>query len=109
MKWRLRRTARSLIMSGTIDHLHGLPDNITSRLISVNDLDVFLLEAQPAIEDPAVKPPLIVLVHGFPELAYSWRKVMGPLASRGFAVVAADQRGYGQTRYRGLPVPQNRV
>ena len=104
MRWRLLRTPRTLIMSGTIDHLHGLPDSITSRLISINDLDVHVLEAQPVLEDLAAKPPLIVLVHGFPELAYSWRKVMGPLASRGFAVVAADQRGYGQTRYRGLPV-----
>lgn len=96
--------ARSALMSDTIDRLHGLPDNITSRLIAVNDLDVHILEARPISEDPAAKPPLIVLVHGFPELAYSWRKIMGPLAARGFAVVAADQRGYGQTRYRGLPV-----
>ena len=41
--------------------------------------------------------PLILLVHGFPELAYSWRKVMPGLAEAGFYVVAVDQRGYGRT------------
>src|SRR5262249_44582844 len=41
--------------------------------------------------------PCVVLLHGFPELAYSWRKVMGPLAAAGFHVVAPDQRGYGRT------------
>jgi pimeloyl-ACP methyl ester carboxylesterase len=37
--------------------------------------------------------PCVLLLHGFPELAYSWRKVMLPLASAGFHVVAPDQRG----------------
>jgi len=41
--------------------------------------------------------PLVLLLHGFPELAYSWRKVMMPLAAAGFRVVAPDQRGYGRT------------
>ena len=33
----------------------------------------------------------------FPELAYSWRKVMLPLAAAGYHVIAPDQRGYGRT------------
>ncbi len=41
--------------------------------------------------------PLVVLLHGFPELAYSWRKVMPALAEAGYWVVAPDQRGYGRT------------
>ncbi len=41
--------------------------------------------------------PCVLLLHGFPELAYSWRKVMVPLAEAGFHVLAPDQRGYGQT------------
>src|SRR5690348_6473567 len=41
--------------------------------------------------------PCLLLLHGFPELAYSWRKVMLPLAAEGFHVVAPDQRGYGRT------------
>jgi pimeloyl-ACP methyl ester carboxylesterase len=38
-----------------------------------------------------------VLCHGFPELAYSWRHQMAPLAEAGFHVVAPDQRGYGHS------------
>jgi len=41
--------------------------------------------------------PVILLLHGFPELAYSWRKVMLPLADAGYRVIAPDQRGYGRT------------
>jgi pimeloyl-ACP methyl ester carboxylesterase len=41
--------------------------------------------------------PCVLLLHGFPELAYSWRKVMVLLAAAGFHVVAPDQRGYGRT------------
>src|SRR5258708_14191900 len=41
--------------------------------------------------------PCVLLLHGFAELAYSWRKVMLPLAAAGFHVVAPDQRGYGRT------------
>jgi pimeloyl-ACP methyl ester carboxylesterase len=41
--------------------------------------------------------PSLLLLHGFPELAFSWRKVMLPLADAGYHVIAPDQRGYGQT------------
>ncbi len=41
--------------------------------------------------------PLVVLLHGFPELAYSWRHQLGPLAGAGFHVVAPNQRGYGRS------------
>ena len=41
--------------------------------------------------------PCVLLLHGFPELAYSWRKVMLPLAAAGYHVLAPDQRGYGRT------------
>lgn len=39
--------------------------------------------------------PLILLLHGFPELGYSWRHQLGPLAAAGYHVVAPDLRGYG--------------
>ena len=39
----------------------------------------------------------MLLLHGFPEIAYSWRKVMPALAEAGFHAVAPDQRGYGRT------------
>jgi len=38
--------------------------------------------------------PLVILLHGFPEFWYSWRKQIGPLSEAGFRVVAPDQRGY---------------
>jgi pimeloyl-ACP methyl ester carboxylesterase len=38
--------------------------------------------------------PLVVLLHGFPEFWWSWRKQIGPLAEKGYRVFAPDQRGY---------------
>ncbi|MDQ2801221.1 MAG: alpha/beta hydrolase [Pseudomonadota bacterium] len=72
----------------------ALPSGIRSRFVShVNGLDMHVLEAGFEAEGR----PSILLLHGFPELAYSWRKVMPPLAAAGFHVVAPDQRGYGRT------------
>ncbi|KAK8176429.1 Alpha/Beta hydrolase protein [Phyllosticta citribraziliensis] len=73
-----------------------LPPGITSRIVpnTAADLDLHILEAG---YDPSRTKPLILLLHGFPELAYSWRKVMLPLSSAGYYVVAPDQRGYGRT------------
>jgi pimeloyl-ACP methyl ester carboxylesterase len=71
-----------------------LPAGIRSRLVeNVNGLAMHVLEA--GFED--ARRPYVLLLHGFPELAYSWRKVMLPLAAAGFHVVAPDQRGYGRT------------
>ncbi|MBV9375113.1 MAG: alpha/beta hydrolase [Alphaproteobacteria bacterium] len=71
-----------------------LPSGVRSRFVDgINGLRMHVLEA-------GLEPhgrPLILLLHGFPELAYSWRKVMLPLAAAGFHVVAPDQRGYGRT------------
>ena len=41
--------------------------------------------------------PLVLLVHGFPELWYSWRHQIQPIAEAGFRVVAPDVRGYGES------------
>lgn len=41
--------------------------------------------------------PLVVLLHGFPEMSYGWRHQIGPLAAAGCRVVAPDQRGYGHS------------
>ena len=56
-----------------------------------NGLAMHVLEAG----DP--RDPCLLLLHGFPEIAYSWRKLMPALAAAGFHVVAPDQRGYGRT------------
>lgn len=39
----------------------------------------------------------IVLCHGWPELAYSWRHQIGPLAEAGYRVIVPNQRGYGRS------------
>ena len=41
--------------------------------------------------------PTALLLHGFPELSFSWRKIMPILANEGFRVIAPDMRGYGLT------------
>lgn len=45
--------------------------------------------------------PLVVLLHGFPEMWWSWRYQIDALANAGYRVVAPDQRGYGDTDKRG--------
>lgn len=70
----------------------GLPEGITSRVLdNGNGLNVHCLEAG------RHDAPLVLLLHGFPELAYSWRRLIVPIAMLGFHVVAPDQRGYGGT------------
>ncbi len=71
-----------------------LPDGIRSRYLDgINGLRVHVLEA--GFESQS--RPCLLLLHGFPELAFSWRKVMPQLAEAGYHVIAPDQRGYGRT------------
>src|SRR5258707_1531741 len=71
-----------------------LPATIRSRTIdNINSLRMHVLEA--GFETKG--RPCVLLLHGFPELAYSWRKVMPELAAAGYHVIAPDQRGYGRT------------
>ncbi|KAJ5723868.1 hypothetical protein N7488_001903 [Penicillium malachiteum] len=71
-----------------------LPKGVTSRFISTPDLTFHILEAGAT---PVQDRPLIVLLHGFPEIAYSWRRVLPKLADAGFHAIAPDQRGFGRT------------
>jgi pimeloyl-ACP methyl ester carboxylesterase len=71
-----------------------IPAGIRSRQVAnVNGLTVHILEAG----YETLGRPAVLLLHGFPELAYSWRKVMPALAAAGYHVIAPDQRGYGRT------------
>lgn len=75
-------------------HTDVLPEGIRSRLVhNINGITMHLLEA--GFETPG--RPAVLMLHGFPELAYSWRKVMLPLAARGYHVIAPDARGYGRS------------
>ena len=71
-----------------------LPAGVRSRFLdNRNGLNMHILEA--GHEDPG--RPCVFLLHGFPELAWSWRAVMPALAAAGYHVVAPDQRGFGRT------------
>jgi pimeloyl-ACP methyl ester carboxylesterase len=71
-----------------------LAPGIRSRFVDdINGLRVHILEA--GFDEP--DRPLVVLLHGFPEIAYSWRKIMPVLAAQGCHVIAPDLRGYGRT------------
>ena len=71
-----------------------LPAGVRARFVpGINGLRMHVLEAGTA----GPGRPAVLLLHGFPELAYSWRKIMPALASAGFHVFAPDQRGYGRT------------
>ena len=82
-------------MTTTVGYSNAaLPAGIRSRFVEdINGLTMHVLEAGFETKDR----PCVLLLHGFPELAYSWRKVMLPIARAGFHVVAPDQRGYGRT------------
>src|SRR5262245_35917108 len=71
-----------------------LPEGVRSRLVDNNNGCVMhVLEA--GFETPG--RPCVFLLHGFPELAFSWRKQLTALAAAGFHAVAPDHRGYGRS------------
>lgn len=71
-----------------------LPAGVRSRQVdTAAGLSVHLLEA--GFETPG--RPTLLLLHGFPELAFSWRRVLPQLAAAGYHAIAPDQRGYGRT------------
>jgi non-specific protein-tyrosine kinase len=71
-----------------------LPPGVRSRFVpGVNGLRVHLLEA--GFDAPG--RPVVLLLHGFPELSYSWRHQLPALADAGFHAIAPDLRGYGRT------------
>ena len=69
--------------------MSGFPSSVRTSRVATNGVELDVHEAG----DPA--DPTVLLCHGFPELAYSWRHQMDPLAEAGYHVVAPDQRGYG--------------
>jgi pimeloyl-ACP methyl ester carboxylesterase len=71
------------------------PNVVRTRTAAVNGIGLQVTEAG----DPAAPP--VVLSHGFPEGAFSWRHQLVPLAEAGFHAIAPDQRGYGRSSAPG--------
>ncbi|HEY3079622.1 MAG TPA: alpha/beta hydrolase, partial [Chloroflexota bacterium] len=65
----------------------GAREAVTHRRVQTNGIGMHVAEAGTG--------PLVVLVHGFPELWYSWRHQLPLLAAAGYHAVAPDLRGYG--------------
>ena len=60
-----------------------------TREVATNGIELHLVEAGSG--------PPVVLVHGFPELSFSWRHQLPALAAAGYHAVAPDMRGYGRS------------
>src|SRR5918995_592067 len=89
--------ARARAQTSNPDVAYGattIPIGIRSRLIpNINGITMHALEAG----YESANRPAVLLVHGYPELAYSWRRVMLPIAAAGYHVIAPDLRGYGRS------------
>jgi len=62
--------------------------NIEEHYVNTNGIDLHVLQAGP------VEGPLVILLHGFPEFSYAWRKQITYLVTAGYRVWVPDQRGY---------------
>ncbi|KAK8279677.1 hypothetical protein V6Z12_D09G127400 [Gossypium hirsutum] len=64
-------------------------EGVEHRIVKVNGINMHVAEKG--------QGPVILFVHGFPELWYSWRHQISALSSKGYRAVAPDLRGYGGT------------
>jgi pimeloyl-ACP methyl ester carboxylesterase len=71
---------------GSVSGAPDLPSDLREGYAEIGDQRLHYVEAGAG--------PLVVLLHGFPEFWYGWRRQIGPLAAAGFRVVAPDTRGY---------------
>lgn len=72
-------------------HAPAYVRRVRSRYVTTNGIRCFCLEAGPP------DGPFVLLLHGFPELAYSWRYQLAALGAAGYTVVAPDLPGYGRS------------
>ncbi len=88
---RYEESARDFLAEGVPELQQQEPWNgeVAHRFVETNGIRMQITEAGDG--------PLVVLLHGFPELANSWRHQVEALAEAGYHAVAPDLRGYGQT------------
>lgn len=63
--------------------------SVTERTVIAGDIRLHVVEQGSG--------PLVLLIHGCPETAYSWRRQLPALAAAGFRAAAIDVRGYGRS------------
>ena len=86
-----------------------LPAGVTARFVDTSPvgLKFHILEALPPSSSYTHRrPPLILLLHGFPNLSYDWRFVLPRLAQAGYYAVAPDMRGFGRSHNADLSAIQ---
>ncbi|KAL3291175.1 epoxide hydrolase [Colletotrichum asianum] len=89
-----------------------LPQGVTSRFVDTapKGLKVHILESVPQNKSSDSQPPLILLLHGFPNLSYDWRYILPLLANAGYHAVAPDMRGFGRTHNSDLsPIAEETI
>ena len=72
-----------------------MDEGIEHRMVNVNGINMHIAEKG--------EGPLILFIHGFPDLWYSWRHQIAALASLGYRCVAPDLRGFGDTDVPATP------
>ncbi|AFC31595.1 hypothetical protein PM3016_4859 [Paenibacillus mucilaginosus 3016] len=71
--------------------VEGLPEGFSERYVETNGIRLHVVTSGP--EDG----PLVVLLHGFPEFWYGWKRQIPFLAAQGYRVWVPDQRGYARS------------
>jgi len=66
--------------------------------VIVNGIELAVAQAGPA------DGPVVILLHGFPELGYSWRHQIEPLSAAGYRLLVPDLRGFGEVAQYAIDV-----
>ncbi|GGC96141.1 alpha/beta fold hydrolase [Aquisalinus flavus] len=77
--------------TNTVPAYHSGPDFPDARFVTAGDVTFAVYESGPEHGRP------VLLLHGWPELAYSWKLVMPELAAAGYRAIAIDMKGFGRS------------
>lgn len=72
-------------------------DGLWHSRVDVGEVSLHVAEARPAGDEVPADAPLVVMLHGFPELWFSWRHQLRALSEAGLWCVAPDMRGYAES------------
>lgn len=72
-----------------------LPSGVSEAYVDCINSSGLIVHTLSAGCDETENKPLVLLLHGFPEVAYTWVHIMPTLASEGYCVIAPDLRGSG--------------